>query len=146
MGAVRFNAWICGFSSTANTAAATGGFMYKATRSRIFSMSCGSGEILKLSCFYGFTPNAPQISATVVFEIPCLAARPLVDQCVASAGADSNVSTSTFSIVSSPMVRRAPGRGASTSPSSRSRAKRCRHFETVAGFTPSSRAIEDGGR
>jgi hypothetical protein len=28
IGAVRFNAWIWGFSSTANTAALTGGFMY----------------------------------------------------------------------------------------------------------------------
>ena len=47
VGAVRLSAWIWGFSSTANTAAATGGFMYSATRSRIFSTSCGIGGHLE---------------------------------------------------------------------------------------------------
>ena len=35
------SAWICGFSSIANTAAATGGDRYKPTRSRIFSIKSG---------------------------------------------------------------------------------------------------------
>ena len=42
----------------------------------------------------------------------------------------------TASITSSPIVRAAPGRGASTSPSRRSAAKRCRHFDTVTGLQP----------
>jgi hypothetical protein len=46
---VRLSAWICGFSSIANTAAATGGLRYSPTRSRIFSTRSGSGETLKLS-------------------------------------------------------------------------------------------------
>lgn len=49
IGAVRFNAWIWGFSSTANTAALTGGFMYSPTMSRIWANNCGSGEILNSS-------------------------------------------------------------------------------------------------
>ena len=56
-------------------------------------------------------PNARQISRTVVCEIPCLAARPRVDQCVASGGAVSRVSTTIASITSSPIVRAAPGPG-----------------------------------
>src|SRR3954453_14874698 len=87
VGAVRSSAWIWGFSSIANTAAATGGFMYIPTRSRIFSIKSGSGEALKESCRHGLRPNARQISPTVVCEIPYLAARPRVDQCVASCGA-----------------------------------------------------------
>ena len=141
VGAVRLSAWIWGFSSTANTAAATGGFMYSPTRSRTFSTRSGSGETLKLSCRHGLSPKARQISSTVVWLIPCLAARPRVDQCVASGGADSRVSTTTASITSSPIVRAAPGRGASTSPSRRSAAKRCRHLPTVTGLQPSSAAI-----
>jgi hypothetical protein len=41
------------------------GFMYKATRSRIFSTSCGSGDTLKLSFSHGLSPKARQISDTV---------------------------------------------------------------------------------
>lgn len=69
------------------------------------------------SCRHGLSPNARQISPTVVWLIPCFSARPRVDQCVASGGAVSRVSTTTASTVSSLMVRAAPGRGASTSPS-----------------------------
>lgn len=115
--------------------------MYNATRSRIFSTSSGSGDTLNSSWRHGLSPKARQILPTVVWEIPCLSARPRVDQCVASAGALSNVSTMTASITSSPMVRAAPGRGASTSPSRPSLAKRCRHFDTVVGCTPSSTPI-----
>jgi hypothetical protein len=59
-----------------------------------------------------------------VWEIPCLAASPRVDQCVASDGAVSRVSTTIASTTSSPMVRAAPGLGASTSPSRRPAANR----------------------
>ena len=104
--------------------------------SRIFSTSSGSGETLKASSRQGFRPKARQISETVWRLIPCFFARPLVDQCVASDGADSKVSTTTASTTSSPMLRTAPGRGASTSPSRRWVAKRWRHFPTVTGFTP----------
>lgn len=75
-----------GFSSTANTAAASGGLRYSPTMSRTLSIRCGSGEILKLSWRQGLSPNARQISATVVLEIPCLAASPRVDQCVSAPG------------------------------------------------------------
>src|SRR3954447_15675732 len=112
--------------------------MYRPTRSRIFSTRSGSGETLKESCRHGLSPNARQISPTVVWEIPCFAANPRVDQCVASFGAVSKVSTTTASTTSSPIVRAAPGLGASTSPSRRSCAKRSRHFDTVVGCTSSS--------
>jgi hypothetical protein len=112
--------------------------MYNPTRSRTFSIRSGSGDNLKLSCFHGLRLNARQISATVVFEIPCLAASPRVDQWVSAPGVDSNVSTNTASMVSSAIVRSAPGRGASLSPSSRSVANRRRHFDTVAGCTRSA--------
>jgi hypothetical protein len=115
--------------------------MYSATMSRIFSTRSGSGDTLNSSWRHGLSPNARQISLTVVWEIPCLAASPRVDQCVASGGAVSSVSTTIASTTSSPIVRAAPGRGASTSPSSRSAAKRCRHLDTVTGLQPSSAAI-----
>ena len=78
------SAWIWGFSSMAKTAAATGGLRYSPTRSRIFSTRSGSGEILKLSVRHGLSPNARQISRTVVWLIPCFLASSLVDQCEAS--------------------------------------------------------------
>ena len=68
-----------GFSSTANTTAAIGGFMYNPTRSGTFSIRSGSGDTLKLSWRHGLRPNARQISATVVFEIPCLAVKSRVE-------------------------------------------------------------------
>ena len=99
------------------------------------------GRDLKLSVRHGLSPNARQISRTVVWLIPCLSASSRVDQCVASGGALSRVSTTTASITSSPMVRAAPGRGASTRPSRRSATKRLRHLPTVTGLQPSSAAI-----
>jgi len=96
---------------------------------------------LKESSRQGLSPKARQISRTVVWLILCLAARLRVDQCVASGGALSSVSTTTASITSSPIVRAAPGRGASTRPSRRPSAKRWRHLPTVTGLQPSSAAI-----
>jgi len=63
--------------------------------SRTFSTSWGSGDTLKGSSRHGLSPKARQISATVVLEIPCLAAKPRLDQCVASGGAVSRVSATT---------------------------------------------------
>jgi len=77
-----------------------------------------------------------------VWLIPCFSASPLVDQWVASGGAFSRVSTTIASTFSSLMVRAAPVRGASTSPSRRSPENRCRHFDTVTGWHPSAAAIE----
>ena len=109
--------------------------------SRILATSWGSGEILNSSIFHGFNPNARQISDTVWRLIPCLCAIERVDQCVASFGNDSKVSITIRSTTSSPMVRAAPGRGSSMSPSRRCSAKRLRHFDTVAGLQPTFTAI-----
>jgi hypothetical protein len=46
IGYARSSAWICDFSPKENTAALMGGFMYKPTTSRTFSINCRSGEIL----------------------------------------------------------------------------------------------------
>jgi len=87
-------------------------------------LSGSSGETLNSSCRHGLSPNARQISETVCRLIPCRAVSARVDQCVASTGAVSSVSTTIASTTSSPIVRAAPGRGASTRPSSRSAANR----------------------
>jgi hypothetical protein len=54
----------------ANTAAATGGFIHKATRSRTFFTNLESGDTLTASCCHGLSPNACQISRIVVCEMP----------------------------------------------------------------------------
>jgi hypothetical protein len=65
-----------------------------------------------------------------------------VDQCVPpSGGADSSARTTTCSTRSSETVRGRPGRGPSANPSSRSAAKRARHFVTVGRLTPKRCAI-----
>src|SRR6266487_1974745 len=69
-GEVRSRAWICGFSSTAKTAAFAGGARYRPTTSRILSISSGSGEILKSSARHGCSPNARQMRCTLDGEIP----------------------------------------------------------------------------
>ncbi len=110
--------------------------MYRPTRSRTFSTSSGSGETLKLSWSQGLSPNARQISATVSWLMPCFAARPRVDQWVASGGADSQrVDQDRLDHVVADRAGR-PGRGASVNPSSRSTAKRWRHLDTVTGLQP----------
>ena len=55
-----------------------------------------------------------------------------VDQCVASFGVVSSVRTITSSTCSSVIVRGRPGRGSSSTPSSRCSAKRERHLRAVA--------------
>ena len=75
-----------------------------------------------------------------VWFIPVALAIDRVDQCVASFGFSSKVFTITASTWSSVIVRVAPGRGASKSPSRRSATKRERHLPTMAPETPSSAA------
>lgn len=53
----------------------------------------------------------------------------------------SNVLTFTASTYASEIVAGAPGRGSSLSPSSRLRAKRCRHLPAVTGWHPSAAAL-----
>src|SRR6266498_4024002 len=85
-GAERSSAWICDFSSTQNTTAASGELRYRPTMSRTLSMNCGSGESLNASVWCGLSPNARQIRLTAVWLIPVAAAIDRVDQCVAFAG------------------------------------------------------------
>src|SRR6266542_4102923 len=139
-GEVRSRAWICGFSSTAKTAAFAGGARYRPTTSRILSISSGSGEILKSSARHGCSPNARQMRCTLDGEIPTRLASSRLDQCVAPSGTSSSVRTTTSSTWASLMVRGTPGRGSSPSPSSRLARKRVRHFLTVARLMPSRAA------
>jgi hypothetical protein len=85
-GAVRCRAWICGFSSTAKTAAPPGGARYSPTTSRILAMSSGSGETLKSSVRHGCSPDARQMRCTLAREIPTRAASSRFDQGAAPSG------------------------------------------------------------
>ena len=102
-------------------------------------MNCGSGDSLKLSTRCGFRPKARQILEIPDCDIPSAAAIDLVDQCVALGGCSSSVVTITASTCASVIVRGAPGRGSSCSPSSRHCAKRRRHLPTVTGWQSSAR-------
>ena len=104
-------------------------------------MNCGSGDSLKLSTRCGFRPKARQILEIADCDIPSAAAIDLVDQCVALGGCSSSVVTITASTCASVIVRGAPGRGSSRSPSSRHCAKRRRHLPTVTGWQSSAAAI-----
>ncbi len=105
-------------------------------------MNCGSGDSLNSSARWGLRPNAPpQMACTDDGEMPTALAIDRVDQCVASGGADSKVSTITLSTAASSMVRGGPGRGSSQSPSRRRSANRERHLAAVAGWHPSSAAM-----
>src|SRR6476469_1604935 len=103
-------------------------------------MNCGSLLILNVSTRCGLSPNASQIRPTVDLDSPVSAAIDARDQCVASLGWRSSVATSTASTCSSVIVRGAPGRGSSDSPSSRRSMNRRRQIPTVCGHTPTSAA------
>ena len=62
------------------------------------------------------------------------------DQCVALAGVDSSVATTTSSTCSAVTVAGRPGRGSSTSPSRRCSRNRALHLPTVGRLTPSRSA------
>ena len=99
------------------------------------------GGELELSWRWGCSPNACQIRSTAFRVTPASRAIDRVDQCVASLGVLSSVLAMIASTCSSVIVRGRPGRGSSTSPSSRRSANRLRHFVTVGAETPSSSAI-----
>jgi hypothetical protein len=103
-------------------------------------MNCGSADSLNPSVSCGLSRNAFQIRPTVDFDSPDRLAIDARDQCVASRGVSSSVATTTASTCSSVIVRGAPGRGSSTSPSNRRATNRDRHLPTVGSDTPRSAA------
>ena len=54
------------FSSTHSTSACSGGFMYRPTMSRTFSINSGSGDSLNVSLRCGCNPKARQIRLIVM--------------------------------------------------------------------------------
>ena len=94
-------------------------------------MNCGSLESFQVSWRWGCNPNARQMRPIASRDKPASAAIDRVDQCVASLGVVSNVLTITSSTCSSVIVLGRPGRGSSTSPSSRCWANRLRHLVTI---------------
>src|SRR4029453_13827984 len=139
----RSSAWIWDFSSTDSTSARAGGARYSPTTSRTFSTNCGSLDSLNPSARCGLSRNAFQIRPTVDLLSPDRLAIDARDQCVASAGVSSNVATITASTCSSVIVRGTPGRGSSTSPSSRGAPNRQRHLPPLRprlGAPPPRRA------
>ena len=109
--------------------------------SRTLSMNSGSLDSLKLSTRCGCRPKAPQIRCTVVAEMPVARAIERRLQWVAPSGIVSSARITTSAILSSPILRGAPGRGSSSSPPSRLSAKRARHRPTVRRETPNFSAI-----
>jgi hypothetical protein len=103
--------------------------------SRTLSMKSGSDDSLNVSTRWGFNPKARQIRLIADWDIPIVLAMDRVDQWVASFGFSCSVFTMTASTSSSLTVRGEPGRGSSTSPSSRLRMNLLRHFPTVTWFT-----------
>ncbi len=104
-------------------------------------MNCGSGDSLNCSTRCGLRPQAHRILEIAVCDMPISAAIERVDQWVAWRGCCSSVLTITASTCSSLIVRGAPGRGSSLSPSSRRSAKRRRHLPAVTGWQPSAAPI-----
>jgi hypothetical protein len=109
--------------------------------SRTFSTNSGSFDSLKVSLRCGCRENARQMRCTVEIDKPEAFAIERVLQCVACGGIFSRVAVTTSAILSSPILRGAPGRASSTSPANRSAAKRLRHNATVTRVTPSCLAI-----
>ena len=118
-----------------STSARSGGWRYKPTMSRTFSMKSGSADSLKVSTRWGCSAKARQMRCTALRLSPLACAIDRVLQCVASAGVVSRVRVSTRSTCASVIVRGAPGRGSSRSPSSRRRRNRVRHLPTVCLVT-----------
>ena len=88
----------------------------------------------------GLQPERPPDPRHRRLVEPDLRAIDRVDQCVASFGAVSNVLVITSSTCASVIFRGCPGRGSSTSPSSRNSRNRLRHCVTVLRCTPSRSA------
>ena len=109
--------------------------------SRTFSTNIGSLESLKVSTRCGCSEKACQMRWMVEGARPAAWAIERRLQWVAFAGVVSSVRWITSAILASPIVRGAPGRGSSDSPSSLASAKRVRHLPTVCWPTPSAAAI-----
>jgi len=99
------------------------------------STNCGSVESLKKSCTWGLSSNCRQIRPIVDLLSPVRAAIEARDQCVALGGVCSSVAITTSSTWSSRIEGGRPGRGSSTSPSSRWATNRPRQRVTVPGVT-----------
>ena len=99
-------------------------------------MNSGSVDSLKVSTRWGLSPNARQIRPIVDFDSPVSAAIAERDQCVASRGVRSSVSTTTCSTRSSLTDRGPPGRSSSARPANPFSTNRRRHLPTVADVTP----------
>ena len=109
--------------------------------SRTLSTNSGSLDSLKVSTRCGCRPNAPQMRCTVVADRPVARAIERRLQWVAFSGTVSSVFVTTSATLSSPILRGAPGRGSSESPSSPWSAKRRRQVPTVSRATSSFSAI-----
>ncbi len=107
---------------------------------RRVSTNNGSFDSLKSSARCGASPNARQIRPIVDLLNPDLWAMDARDQCVALAGADSRVATTTSSTRSAVTDAGRPGRGSSTSPSRRASTNRGRHVPIVNCATRSRAA------
>src|ERR1700730_7714182 len=100
----------------------------------------GSEDILNPSTRCGFNSKSAQILPIVDRLSPERFAIDARDQCVALAGLDSKVATSTSSTWSKLIDAGRPDRGSSTKPSSRSATNRRLHFPTVGTLTPNAPA------
>jgi hypothetical protein len=88
----------------------------------------------------GLRSNAFQIRPMLERDNPLRSAIFARDQCVAFAGVDSKVATTTSSTCSAVIEVGRPGRGSSASPSRRASTNRARHLPTICTETPSSSA------
>jgi len=104
-------------------------------------MNRGSVLSLNVSLRWGARAKARQIRLIELWLKPVAAAIERVLQWVASRGADSSVSAMTRSTSASPIVRGAPGRGSSSSPSRRPARNRRRHLPTVGSVISSAAAM-----
>src|SRR5674476_476268 len=136
----RASAWTWDFSSTHSTTAASGGFRQSPTTSKTFSVNSGSLDSLNPSARWGLSSKVRQIRPIVDFDKPVRSAIFARDQCVAFAGVDSKVATTTSSTWSTPITGGRPGRGSSRSPSRRSSTNRARHLPTVPAAHPTRAA------
>ena len=139
-GRVRSSAWIWVFSSTHRTNALSGGFRYRPTISRTFSIKSGSDDSLKVSVRWGCSPKARHMRLMVLWLRPERLAIERVLQWVASVGVVSRVIATTLSTSASAVLRGVPGLGSSTSPSTRRSRNRDLHFPAVGFVTLNSSA------
>ena len=124
-----------------HTSARSGGARYSPTTSRTFSMNSGSVLSLNVPLRWGCSPKARHIRLMELWLKPVAAAIERVLQWVASRGVDSRVRAMIRSTSASAIVRGAPGRGSSSSPSGPCSPYRRRHLPTVWVLTARSAAM-----